>query len=136
MFLCSFFSSFYFPVPPQIHPFDFGDEAINSGDLVIATCAVSKGDFPITIRWSLNNKPLDNVDGITVLSTNKRVSQLTIESVQAHHSGEYKCIAKNKAGVIDFSAYLNVNGMVTILIVFFLPSPTTNFTLRFWRRSI
>ncbi|XP_068899408.1 cell adhesion molecule Dscam1 isoform X5 [Tenebrio molitor] len=96
-------------VPPQIHPFDFGDEAVNSGELVIATCAVSKGDFPIAIRWTLKNHPLDQFDGITIVSTNKRVSQLTIESVQAHHTGEYRCIAENKAGIADFSTYLNVN---------------------------
>jgi Down syndrome cell adhesion protein 1 len=40
---------------------------------------------------------------------NKRASQLTIESAQDHHVGEYRCIAENKAGVTEFSAHLNVN---------------------------
>ncbi|XP_068899418.1 cell adhesion molecule Dscam1 isoform X14 [Tenebrio molitor] len=95
-------------VPPQIHPFDFGDESINSGDAVIATCAVTKGDFPIKIRWTLNNQPLSDFDSIAIMN-NKRASQLTIESAQDHHVGEYRCIAENKAGVTEFSAHLNVN---------------------------
>lgn len=102
--------SWAFPVPPQIHPFSFGDEAINSGDLVTVSCAVSKGDFPIKIEWSLSGRSINSVEGIVTSSTNKRVSQLTIESAQAHHSGEYLCLAENSAGVARQSAYLNVNG--------------------------
>lgn len=110
VFKCSFSCSFSPIVPPQIHPFDFGDEAINSGELVTTSCAVSKGDFPIKIEWWLNNKLAGTLEGIGVANTNKRVSQLTIESVQAHHTGVYKCIAENKAGKTEFSTYLNVNG--------------------------
>ena len=100
----------YFIVPPQIHQFDFGEEAINSGDVVMAVCLVTKGDLPITIEWTFNNKPIDRFDGITTISTNKRGNQITIESVQDYNRGEYKCIAKNKAGVAEFSAFLNVIG--------------------------
>ncbi|CAG9840567.1 unnamed protein product [Diabrotica balteata] len=98
-----------YSVPPQIHPFNFGDEAINSGDLVTATCAVSKGDFPLKIRWTLNGKTVNKFEGVVAANTNKKVSQLTIESATAHHSGEYVCIAENNAGIVKHSAYLNVN---------------------------
>jgi hypothetical protein len=113
---------FRFSVPPQIHPFDFGEEAVNSGDIIITTCVVTKGDMPIEIHWTLNDKPFNQFDGVAVMNTNKRASQLTIESVQAHHRGEYKCIAKNDAGLAEYSAFLNVNGIshINILIVFLI----------------
>ncbi|VEN53580.1 unnamed protein product [Callosobruchus maculatus] len=96
-------------VPPQIHPFDFGGEATNSGDIVVVICTITKGDYPIKMHWTLNGKPVTNTDGVTISSTNKRISQLTIESVQAQHSGEYTCIAENSAGTTKYSSYLNVN---------------------------
>nr|XP_015838902.1 PREDICTED: Down syndrome cell adhesion molecule isoform X30 [Tribolium castaneum] len=96
-------------VPPQINPFEFGQDSVNSGDLLMTICFVTKGDLPIKISWTLNSKPISEIDGITVMNTNKRASQLTIESVEAHHRGEYKCIAENKAGVSEFSTFLNVN---------------------------
>lgn len=77
-------------------------------------CVVGKGDFPITISWTLNDKPLNNVEGVIIANNNKRSSQITIESVQAQHMGEYKCIAKNKVGLSEFSTYLNVNGIVLL----------------------
>lgn len=73
-------------------------------------CTVSKGDFPIEIGWLLNNRPVTDLDGISVMRTNKRISQLSIDSVQAHHCGDYVCIAKNKAGSTSYTATLHVNG--------------------------
>lgn len=101
---------FILTVVPQIHPFDFGEQASNSGDIIIAICVVTKGDFPMKIYWTLNDKPINDFEGITVMSTNKRASQLTIEAVQAYHTGFYNCIAENKAGIANFSTVLNVNG--------------------------
>ncbi|KAJ8918532.1 hypothetical protein NQ315_013036, partial [Exocentrus adspersus] len=96
-------------VPPQIIPFDFGEDETNSDDMVSVTCTVHRGDFPIDIYWTLNNITVDKVDGISVMRTKKRISQLSIDSVQAHHSGEYTCHAKNPAGVTTHSAVLHVN---------------------------
>lgn len=97
-------------VPPQIVPFDFGEEAVNSGDMVSVMCTVHKGDFPIDTTWTLNGKNLTYVEGVTVMLTNKRISQLSIDSVDAAHAGEYTCRAANKAGVAIHSATLIVNG--------------------------
>lgn len=79
---------------------------MNSGDLVIATCGVTKGDFAITILWTLNEQPVKNINGIRVVSTSKRVSQLSIESVQAELAGMYVCNVQNLAGSTNHSAYL------------------------------
>lgn len=101
----------FFIVPPQIHPFSF-DEAVNAGDYVTVTCAATKGDFPIDIFWKLNGLRVNLFEGIMTTAVNKRSSQLTIESAQAHHSGEYMCSAKNLAGEVTFSSHLNVNGIL------------------------
>lgn len=98
-------------MPPLIHPFSFGEEVVNSGDLVTVNCAISKGDLPINISWLLNGQTVNTIDGILTSNTNRRISQLTIESAQAHHSGEYSCLAQNTVGVAKYSSYLNVNGI-------------------------
>ncbi|XP_068899427.1 cell adhesion molecule Dscam1 isoform X22 [Tenebrio molitor] len=96
-------------VPPQIVHFDFGDEPVNSGEMVSILCTVNKGDYPIDISWFLNNVSASDIHGISVLRTNKRIVQLSIDSVQAEHAGEFACVAKNPAGTATYSAVLHVN---------------------------
>lgn len=98
-----------FLVPPQILPFDFGDVTTNTDDIVLVNCLVKKGDFPINITWTLNGIDVRDVVGVSVLNTNKRSSQLSIDSVQSHHAGEYVCTARNPAGFTSYVAVLNVN---------------------------
>lgn len=100
-----------FVVPPQIVPFEFGDESIDSGEIISVVCTVNKGDLPLNIMWKLNDQNVENIQGITVLRTNKRISQLSIDDVQASHSGTYRCIAKNSAGEASNEAELRVNGI-------------------------
>lgn len=97
-------------VAPQVVPFDFGDEPINAGDMTSLTCTINKGDFPIKISWMHNGAPVDSKEDITIIRPSKRIGTLSIDSVQAHHAGEYTCVAKNKAGSATYSAILNVNG--------------------------
>lgn len=99
-----------FIVPPQITPFEFGEDTVNSGDVAIATCTVIKGDFPMDITWTLNDKSVKDVHGVSVIHT-KRSSQVSIDSVVFEHTGEYTCAAKNAAGYSTYSAVLNVNGI-------------------------
>lgn len=101
----------FLPVPPQIVPFDFGEAAVNSGDMASVMCTVHKGDFPIEMTWTLNGRKLEQVEGVSVLRTNKRISQLSIDSVDAAYAGEYTCRASNEAGIAEHSAYLRVNGI-------------------------
>lgn len=108
----------HFIVPPQITPFDFGEDEINSDDVVSVTCTVNRGDFPVEIYWTLSNITVDKISGITVTRTSKKISQLSIDSVQADHSGEYTCHAKNSAGIAIHSTMLHVNGIL-ILCLFF-----------------
>lgn len=99
-----------FSVPPQIVPFDFGDESVNSGEFASASCSVHKGDLPINISWYHNNETVIEGNGVTVMK-NKKVSTLSIDSVSFETAGQYTCLAKNRAGHSSFSAILNVNGI-------------------------
>lgn len=83
------------------------------------TCTVHKGDLPIQISWFLNNQSAETLQGISIMRTNKRISQLSIDSVQAEHSGEFTCQARNKAGITKYSANLHVNGTLLDLFVFY-----------------
>jgi len=91
-------------------PFVFGDEAANAGDMVVVQCAVLKGDLPMQVSWAFNGKSLTSGGGVDISHSNKRISSLTIDAVNAHHVGEYTCLAKNKAAKVNHTAVLNVNG--------------------------
>ncbi|XP_076239566.1 Down syndrome cell adhesion molecule 1 [Calliopsis andreniformis] len=97
-------------VLPQIMPFSFGDEPVNSGEVISATCSIMKGDTPIEIVWKLNGRTIDfsNPD-MTVTRITKHMSALSIESVAARHAGEYTCVATNRAGNVSHSTTLAVN---------------------------
>lgn len=101
-----------FSVAPQIAPFSIGDEPANWGEAVSAVCTIVKGDLPIEMSWALNGEPItiENHGDISISSTGKRVSLMTIEAVSARHAGEYTCTASNAAGATSYSATLAVNG--------------------------
>lgn len=86
--------------------------------MVSIFCTIAKGDFPLEIQWRLNGRNAEDISGISIMRTNKRISQLSIDSVQADHAGEYVCSARNKAGTVSLSTALHVNGRV---LAFFLP---------------
>ncbi|XP_058460393.1 cell adhesion molecule Dscam2 isoform X42 [Malaya genurostris] len=96
-------------VPPQIVPFDFGEESVFALDMVSATCTVNKGDLPIEVTWLLNGQRIYSNDGISVSRPNQRLSTLSIESVRGRHSGNYTCVARNHAGSVEYSSPLLVN---------------------------
>lgn len=108
-------------VPPQIMPFQFGDEASNTGDSIGIQCMANKGDLPLEIRWTLNSAPIvSDENGITIVKLNPRTSSLSIISLEALHRGIYKCIASNRAGNAESTAELHVNGLIHFLEHFIL----------------
>lgn len=99
-------------MPPQIQPFDFGEEPANTGEIAGVFCMIPKGDLPMEIRWTLNSAPIITGEhGFTLSRMNPRTSSLNIDSLEARHRGIYKCIASNKAGSAEYSAELHVNGL-------------------------
>ncbi|KAL2740305.1 Down syndrome cell adhesion molecule-like protein Dscam2 [Vespula squamosa] len=96
-------------VAPVIMPFEMGEGPANWGDTVTATCTVLKGDRPVQIEWALNGEPISRDRSDVWISTNERVSLLTIDAVTERHAGEYTCTASNVAGGTSYSASLAVN---------------------------
>ena len=96
--------------PPQIVPFSFGDEAVNEGEFVQVTCNIKRGDLPLKISWSLKGDIISSEPAITTTMIGTRTSILMINSVGYRHSGEYTCIAQNKAGSSYYATDLKVNG--------------------------
>lgn len=99
-----------FSVPPQIVPFTFGDEAMYVGDAASAQCTITKGDSPVDIKWYQNGHLIGTEDGITIMQLSKRLSVLSIDSVRDTHAGNYTCRAANRAGTVEFTSGLAVNG--------------------------
>lgn len=104
-------------VPPQIAPFAIEEGPVNWGEQVSLFCSVLKGDRPMKIHWTLNNNPISpkTHDGIVISKTGKMISVLSIDSVNAHHAGNYTCIASNHAGISHLSTRLSVNGIYTFI---------------------
>lgn len=115
---------------PQITPFDFGEDVLNAGDTVSMTCTVGKGDLPLKIHWTLNDKELHSENNVLINRSGKRISLLSIENVQHEHIGNYTCIAENEAGRSSHSAVLKVNGILIAKIVFYITSHVSYFFYR------
>lgn len=116
-------------VAPQILTFTFGEEPANWGDLVSVTCSVIKGDNPVLISWAFNGEPIENdqTTDVTIGSTNRKNSVLSIEAVAARHAGEYTCSASNQAGATSHSARLLVNGTTRGLFSGLIEKSSTTF---------
>lgn len=72
---------------------------------------IVKGDLPINIRWTLNERPIvSGENGITVVKLSAKTSVLNMASVEKEHRGIVKCIAENQAGTAEYSSELSVNG--------------------------
>ena len=97
-------------VPPSIVPFTF-DGPLMAGEDGGLTCRVSKGDAPLTIRWTFSGKELSSSMGIATYKVGKKTSFLTIDSIMPGHSGLYTCSVENPAGTANYSAELIVNGI-------------------------
>ncbi|KRF98080.1 uncharacterized protein Dwil_GK22019, isoform AQ [Drosophila willistoni] len=96
-------------VAPKIAPFEFGEEPLNYGEPASVQCTILGGDLPINVTWLLNNATIDSYHDISYSRIGKRINVLSIESVAAHHAGNYSCHAQNKAGVTAHTAQLIVN---------------------------
>lgn len=93
-------------------PFEFGEEPVNAQEMVLVTCTVTKGDLPLKIEWYFNgNIVKSGNNGVNLVNT-KRTSQLSIESVTHQNQGNYTCVVKNEAGIMNHSAELFVNGII------------------------
>lgn len=98
---------------PRIESFHF-PENLHSGQAVQVSCFVSEGDTPIKLFWSFNGVKMRPTDDVNFYKVGKKGSLLVIDPLTEQHSGNYTCTAQNRAGSVDFTARLSVNGIVKI----------------------
>ena len=113
---CTHYTNLIFQIsePPEIVPFSFGKEVVDEGDFAQVTCAISRGDEPLKITWSLKGDVVSSEPSLTTTMIGTRTSILIINSVGYRHSGTYTCHASNKAGSQSFATELKVNGRRTL----------------------
>lgn len=97
-------------VTPKMLPFTFGDRPMSEGQLVTVACAVVEGDTPINLEWLFEGLPISPRLRVSVVQLGEKNMILSISSVEAKHVGRYTCVARNQAGVQEYSADLMVNG--------------------------
>jgi len=90
------------------------DGELSVGDNAQLTCHVARGDMPINISWTFQSADGGTVgslpEPILLNRIGKKIFMLEIPSVTEYHRGFYTCIATNRAGVIEHTAELMVNG--------------------------
>ena len=89
------------------------DAPLSTGSDAALTCSVAKGDTPMTIEWTFEGRSVTPDMGVLVVRAGSRISVLTIESVGAHHSGEYRCTASNAVGNSSHTATVTVKVQLT-----------------------
>lgn len=125
-----FFLFFLCAVPPTIAPFSFNKD-LSEGVRAQVTCMVEKGDPPFTIAWSKDGEPIAGPSpagfgntgitgprhtqtpaGLRVTNIDAHSSTIVIERVNAAHSGNYTCLARNSVAEVLWTAELIVRGKV------------------------
>lgn len=85
---------------------------MSTGEAAQVTCLVSTGDQPLEISWSFEGQSISSVPGVSATKVGRKASMLLIDPVAAEHRGNYTCTVKNPAGVVNFTAVLNINGKI------------------------
>lgn len=96
-------------VPPTISPF-YVASALHVGDRASLTCAVTKGDLPLTITWTKDGRVVTTGNSITIKPVDHFTSILGIDSLSPEHNGNYSCVVQNAAAQVSHTQQLAVNG--------------------------
>lgn len=96
-------------VLPHINPFSL-NEPVYYGDNIQLNCHVSKGDKPIQLSWTFHGKELSTDMGMVTVKVGEDTSLLMVSSADLIHSGNYTCIALNRAGKTTYTTEILVNG--------------------------
>ncbi|XP_044742030.1 Down syndrome cell adhesion molecule-like protein Dscam2 [Chrysoperla carnea] len=97
--------------PPVLEPFTFPINLQEGGRAQIS-CSVTSGDMPIQFYWLKDLQPLSLVQSQLHLNIEERTEEffsiLIFKTVNAKHSGDYTCIARNNAAKVNYTATLMV----------------------------
>ncbi|XP_075732215.1 cell adhesion molecule Dscam1-like isoform X1 [Rhipicephalus microplus] len=94
---------------PVISPFSF-PERLQEGMRSSATCTLLDGDPPVTMGWLKDGRP-DLGPDVQVVPISDFVSNLIIDKVARHHSGDYTCTAANAAASTNHTAHMFVRAL-------------------------
>ena len=97
---------------------EFGESSLFEGDFASVQCIAKKGNKPIKFQWYLNGVLVENSNDIIITNSGGRLSSLTLESVKSHHSGEYMCVASNRAGSDRVKTSLLIHGNIFSTFLF------------------
>ncbi len=86
------------------------EEPISYGDSIQLNCHVSKGDKPYYLTWTVHGEEISSGLGIETTKVRDDTSLLTVASADMMNSGNYTCIASNRAGKTSYTAEILVNG--------------------------
>ena len=78
-------------------PFQQMDPAgLKLGERLTLTCSVTKGDLPLAFSWTVDGQPV-KTGPIRSVQIDPFTNLLSVDSLQAGHSGNYTCIVRNTA---------------------------------------
>uniref|UniRef100_T1JES3 Down syndrome cell adhesion molecule-like protein Dscam2 n=1 Tax=Strigamia maritima TaxID=126957 RepID=T1JES3_STRMM len=101
-------------VAPRIIPFSFQDKFVAEGRQARVMCGLIEGDAPVTFTWLKNGLPIKQRD-IEISRVDDNYSILSIHSVTRSHTGNYTCVATNRATSSQYTATLIVNAAPKII---------------------
>lgn len=96
---------------PEIEHFSFNENGVNGGSSVRVLCSLVNGDQPVEILWLKDGKQLTEYRR-KVQKLDENTVILSLRKMQLEDSGNYTCVAKNRAGTTSHSAILKVKGIV------------------------
>lgn len=65
----------------------------------------------MSITWTFEGRDVSTHNGIRTMKMAEQTSFLSIASVTGAHSGNYTCIARNRAGEDRYSTSLHIKGI-------------------------
>lgn len=80
-------------------PFQQTDPSgLKLGERLTLTCAVTKGDLPLSFSWTVNDRPISSASGaVKTVQIDPYTNLLSVDSLQPTHSGNYTCSVDNLA---------------------------------------
>ncbi|CAL4196854.1 unnamed protein product, partial [Meganyctiphanes norvegica] len=93
--------------PPEIDPFTINREK-EEGDRLQLSCAVSKGDLPMTINWLKDGRHMQHDPMVEIKQTSDFTKALFFKSLKEHHAGSYTCEVANAAASVNHTAVLHI----------------------------
>ena len=80
-------------------PFQQTDPSgLKLGERLTLTCAVTKGDLPLSFSWTVDGRPLVSSGGsLKTVQIDPYTNLLSVDSLQPAHSGNYTCSVDNLA---------------------------------------